>query len=90
MIIVNLAPAENGAHQNQQKATAFKIIPSGWAAVPAALEEAAMAFMPWLALTVENGEITAIEENTAAKLAFEQAEAERLAEQEAQEKGDEE
>lgn len=58
MLIIELAPLQNGAHRNQICALAKP--PAGWATVPQELEEEAVGYLPFIDLTVENGEITAV------------------------------
>lgn len=71
MTIVKLEPCENGTHANQTKVGAFRTIPSGWAAVPPALEANAKVYLPWVTLTMAESEIVGIEENVSGKAAWE-------------------
>lgn len=72
MLIVKLEPEKNGARANQRLSEALNPVPEGWAAVPAELEDGAAGLLPWLTLTLENGAITAVGEDAAAKQAFEE------------------
>ena len=59
MLIIEIAPQANGAHRNQTGAHIAEI-PSGWAAVPAELEAEAMSYLPFIDLTVTDGQITGV------------------------------
>ena len=71
MTIIKIEPCDNGAHANQTKNGVFKTVPDGWAPVPAELEASTRAYLPWVSLTVENGAITEVSEDTDAKSAWE-------------------
>ena len=80
MLIVKLEPETNGARANQNLSDTLDIlpegwtaVPEGWTAVPEGLEAAALAALPWLSLTAEEGAVTAVAENAQAKRAFEEA-----------------
>ncbi|MGM9521538.1 MAG: hypothetical protein ACI3VB_03575 [Oscillospiraceae bacterium] len=73
MTIIKAVPETSGAHANQTIAGRLEQLPDGWFAVPTELETAAMAFLPWVALEITDGKITAIAENAAAREAFEQS-----------------
>lgn len=73
MLIVKLEPETNGARANQNLSDTLDILPEGWTAVPEGLEAAALAALPWLSLTAEEGAVTAVAENAQAKRAFEEA-----------------
>ena len=66
MLIVKLEPEANGARANQNLSGTLDILPEG-------LEAAALAALPWLSLTAEEGAVTAVAENAQAKRAFEEA-----------------
>ena len=87
MTIINLTACDNGAHANQTKNGTFKRIPEGWAVVPESLESAAQNHLPWVALTVEDGAITGITEDTAAKEAWAALEAAREENEEGEKDG---
>ncbi len=73
MLTVKMAPEENGARANQFTSGSACPAPEGWIAVPQELEEQAMAMLPWLAIEVADGVITAVTQNTQAKAEFEKA-----------------
>ena len=61
MLIIEIAPQANGAHRNQiQKGRIIRNIPEGWAAVPVDLEDEAVSYLPFINLTVVDGEITGV------------------------------
>jgi len=71
MIIIKIAPEENGANANQSFSwEALSRLPKGWAMVSPKLEELARKALPWVTLEIQDGTITAISENTAAKDAW--------------------
>jgi hypothetical protein len=58
LLIVSKTLNENNT-RNNQTAQGTIPIPEGWMEIPAALEEKAISYLPWLGLTYgENGEIT--------------------------------
>jgi len=59
MLIIELAPLENGGHNNQWSDSPM-LVPSGWAVVPEGLEEEAKGYLPYIVLTVEGGQITGV------------------------------
>ena len=59
MLMIELAALENGAHRNQWTDGAITP-PDGWAAVPEELEAKAAGSLPYILLTVEEGEITGV------------------------------
>lgn len=59
MLYIELAPLPNGAHNNQRTDDPFPV-PEGWAAVPPELEEEAWGYLPFIDLTVEDGQIVAV------------------------------
>ena len=59
MLMIELAALENGAHRNQWTDGAITP-PDGWAAVPEELEAKAAGYLPYILLTVEEGEITGV------------------------------
>jgi hypothetical protein len=60
MLIVELQAQSNGARGNMRYDLDAPPVPEGWAAVPEELEEKALAYLPFLELTVEAGVITAV------------------------------
>lgn len=67
MLIVEIPALLNGAHHNQ---TCDSITPpDGWAVVPPELEEQAEALLPFVTLSVLDGVITAVSDNTEARAA---------------------
>lgn len=61
MVIIEINPLSNGAHRNQiQKGRIIRNIPEGWAAVPVDLEDEAVSYLPFINLTVVDGEITGV------------------------------
>lgn len=65
MVIVEINPLSNGAHRNQiQKGRIIRNIPEGWAAVPVDLEDEAVSYLPFINLTVVDGEITGVAQGT--------------------------
>ena len=90
MTIIKIAPLENGAHSNQTISGRLRELPEGWLEVPDTLLSQAQEYLPWVNLTVENGVITDITENTEAKAAWEELmEQQAQAEAETQEEGGE-
>ena len=63
MLYIKLTPLSNGAHDNQ-RADQPLAMHEGWAAVPPELEEEAWGYLPFIALTVENGQIVAVAQGT--------------------------
>lgn len=63
MLIIEIAPQVNGAHRNQTGAPVAEI-PGGWAIVPEALEQEAVSYLPFINLTVADGEITGVSQGT--------------------------
>jgi len=57
-LYIELQALENGAHRNQRGDGLP--VPDGWLAVPPELEEKAWGYLPFIALTVEGGVITAV------------------------------
>jgi len=57
-LYIELQALENGAHRNQRGDGLP--VPDGWFAVPPELEEEAWGYLPFIALTVEDGIITAV------------------------------
>ncbi len=63
MLYVNLQTQANAARQNMSCLTPLSAPPEGWIAIPEALEAQAYAYLPYLALTLdENGAVTAVSE----------------------------
>lgn len=58
MLIVELVPQSNGARRNQMGRNCP--VPDGWVQIPAAMEQEAAAYLPFLDLTIENGRVTAV------------------------------
>ncbi len=88
MTIVKLTAESNGAHANQTVSSPLRNIPAGWAVIPEEAEPTAKSFLPWVKLTVKKGAITAVEENAAAREAWEaEIAALKAAEEEAEENG---
>jgi hypothetical protein len=71
MIIIKTAPQSNGAYANQTIGGKLKKLPGGWAKVPEELEGKAKEFLPWITVTISDGEITEISENAEGKAAWE-------------------
>lgn len=67
MIIIRKTPFDNGAYGNQTYSG--QTLPEGYYAVPIALEPAWHQFAPFVTLTIESGEITAIADNAEARAA---------------------
>lgn len=67
MRIIEIAPLPNGAHRNQSYTGESLNIPEGWAAIPEELEAQAAEWLPFVTATVENGVITKLEDNPAAR-----------------------
>ena len=63
MLMIELAALENGAHRNQWTDGAVTP-PEGWVAVPEELEAAAVTYLPYILLTVEEGDITGVAQGT--------------------------
>lgn len=63
MLMIELAALENGAHRNQW-IDGVITPPEGWAAVPEELEAEAAGYLPYILLTVEEGEITGMAQGT--------------------------
>lgn len=59
MLIIELHALENGSHRNQTIDYLLEI-PNGWAVVPEHLEAKAMGYLPFIDLTVENGQIVGV------------------------------
>jgi len=69
MVIVKKEPNNNGSHAS--KFADFPIeISDGWIEIPKNLESDALLFMPWLKLTIEDGIVTNVEDNAAAREAW--------------------
>ncbi len=64
MLIIELTALENGAHRNQWT-DASVTPPEGWAAVPVELESEANTYLPFIELTVEEGEIVGVAQGVA-------------------------
>ncbi len=75
MLLIKTAPEANGAHASQRMDGAA-LPTSGWAVIPAELESAAVSLLPWVLLTVSDGIVTAIEDNTAVRAEWEVAQTE--------------
>ncbi len=67
MIIIKKTPCDNGAYGNQTYSG--QAPPDGWYVVPTALESVWQQYAPFVTLTVENEEITAIADNADARAA---------------------
>lgn len=59
MLYIELTPLSNGAHNNQRTDDPFPM-PEGWSVVPPELEEEAWGYLPFIDLTVENGQIVTV------------------------------
>ena len=71
MLIVKLEANPNGTRANQKLDFPLRTIPEGYVEIPAALEEEASAYLPWLDLETDaEGKVIAVSENTAAKEVF--------------------
>ena len=66
MLMVKRETGPNGARQNQFVQREISV-PEGWIRIPSALEAAARAALPYLQLTLENGVVVAVAEDTAAR-----------------------
>lgn len=62
MLMIELAPLDNGAHRNQNGPEVP--LPEGWAKVPPELEAEAMSFLPFIELEVEDGQIVGVAQGT--------------------------
>jgi len=69
MIILKQIPESNGAYANQTCDENFSI-PVGYIHIPDEFEAQIQAVLPWVLLTIDNGVVTGIAENTAAKEAW--------------------
>lgn len=74
MLIVKTIAESNGAHASQRINGAI-ILNSGWAVIPAQLESAALSLLPWVLLTLTDGIVISVEDDTAARTAWEAAQA---------------
>lgn len=63
MLMVEIKPLENGAHRNQMGSNDVAI-PDGWAVVPENLEMEARSYLPFVDLTVMDGEIVSVSQGT--------------------------
>ena len=70
MLMINLTAESNGAHASQMSSAPL-IPPDGWAVLPPALEATALPLLPWVKLTIENGVVTAVEDDAEARAAWE-------------------
>jgi len=74
MLIVKTTAESNGAHASQRIDGA--VLPDiGWAVIPAELESAALTLLPWVSLTITDGIVISVEDDTAARAAWEAAQA---------------
>ena len=64
MLIIRLEPYENGAHDNQKIDRILTELPEGYAAVPPELEVEAEGYLPFIDLTVEDGQIVGVAQGT--------------------------
>ena len=71
MLILKTEPEKNGARANQFIAGGLDRLPEGWIAVPEEMESGVSALLPWAAIEIENGAVTAFTENTQARIAYE-------------------
>ena len=76
MLIVSLKAGANGARGNQLIYPALDSIPEGWAVVPPELEAEALEFLPWMTVEAQDGVITGIGDDAAARAAAEAADRE--------------
>lgn len=62
MLVLELEQRPNGAHNNLRYETVPEDFtpPEGWAVVPQEMEEAAVGYLPFIQLTVEDGVITGV------------------------------
>lgn len=69
MLYVSPTKDRNGMYDYQFSPVPFPQLPEGFFLVPTGLEEKALAYLPFLKLTINNGAITSIEDNTDARVA---------------------
>lgn len=62
MLIIEITARPNGAHRNQSGS--FATIPDGWVQVPEIMAMEAKSYLPYIDLTVEDGQITAVAQGT--------------------------
>lgn len=70
MLIIRTAAESNGAHASQMS-SAPVTPPDGYIVIPPELEAAALPLLPWIKLTIEDGVVTAVEDDTDARGAWE-------------------
>jgi len=70
MLIIKRTAESNGAHASQASSAPIAP-PDGWIVIPADLEATALPLLPWVKLTVEDGIVTAVEDDTEARAAWE-------------------
>lgn len=77
MLLIQQEKNPNGTH-NDYSVTGVMLtnVPDGWSVVHPELEELARAILPFVLLTIENGVITALTEDTEAREAWERWQAE--------------
>ena len=76
MLIVSLEAGANGARGNQLIYPELDSIPAGWAVVPPEREAEAPEFLPWMTVEAQDGVITGIGDDAAARAAAEAADRE--------------
>ena len=76
MLMVKIEAEANGARANQRARRLWKSIPEGWVLIPQELEESAAGYLPWLSLTLEEGQVTAVACSQEAREAWERQQAE--------------
>ena len=70
MLIIKTTAESNGAHASQM--SSVKITPpDGYIVIPPALEATALSLLPWVTLTIEDGFVTAVEDDVESRAAWE-------------------
>lgn len=60
MLIIQIEPNENGAHDNDCRNGDFTNIPAGFIAIPPQLEREAMSYLPYIDMDIVDGEVIAV------------------------------
>jgi hypothetical protein len=75
MLIIKSTAESNGARANQT-IDSLPVIPDGWLEVPTALEDTALNLLPFILITQDDsGNITALDDDTDARAAWEEEQA---------------
>jgi len=69
MLIIKTEAESNGAHASQMSSAPI-MPPDGYIVIPADLEATALPLLPWVKLTVVDGAVTAVEDDTEARAAW--------------------